>query len=328
METEKTARLHDLGESIDFYESRYEHGYMEEYPDDVKGKIFAIIRDLGLPHEGRALDFGCGNGVLTDIIRQALPTWSVCGTDLSRKALANARTRFPECTFIERDDPSLKSNAFDFLFSNHVIEHVADLDDVLDQMSGAVGQKGSMLHFLPCGNAGSYEHDLCMLRKDGINPQLGNRFFFEDEGHLRRLTTDQLRGPIEARSFTLVRGYYSNQYWGAVEWLTGPLSNVGFLRDLTDPSRAVDRSASLRLMRMRIFLTAIAMLRLHAEISSRLLSNRLKRRPHVVAAMLLLPFYIVSKPVDALVKRAAKKEWETRKFDRNGSEMALHFKRG
>jgi trans-aconitate methyltransferase len=120
METEKTARLHDLGESIDFYESRYEHGYMEEYPDDVKEKILAIIRDLRLPQEGRALDFGCGNGVLTDIIRQALPSWSVFGTDLSRKALANASTRFPKCTFIERDDPSLKSNAFDFLFSNPV----------------------------------------------------------------------------------------------------------------------------------------------------------------------------------------------------------------
>jgi SAM-dependent methyltransferase len=328
METEKTARLHDVGESTDFYESRYEQGYMEEYPDDVKKKIVAIIRDLGLPQEGRALDFGCGNGVLTDIIRQALPAWTVFGTDLSRKALSNARTRFPKCTFIERDDPSLRSNAFDFVFSNHVIEHVADLDDVLDQMNDALGRKGSMLHLLPCGNPGSYEHDLCMLRTDGINPKLGNRFFFEDEGHVRRLTTDQLRGPLESRGHTLVRGYYSNQYWGAVEWLTGPISSVGFLREVTDPSRAVDRSAARKLLRMRIFLTAITLLRLHAEICSRLLSRRLKKLPRIVVAAMLLPFYIVSKPVDARVKRAAAREWQTKKFQPSGSEMALYFKRG
>jgi SAM-dependent methyltransferase len=327
METEKTARLHDLDASIDFYEARYEHGYMEEYPDDVKAKIFAIVRDLGLPAEGRALDFGCGNGVLTDIIRQALPSWTVSGTDLSRKALANARARFPACTFIERDDPALTSHAFDFLFSNHVIEHVADLADVLDQMSAAANPQGAMLHFLPCGNPGSYEHDLCMLRQDGINPKLGNRFFFEDEGHLRRLTTDQLRGAVESRGFALARGYYSNQYWGAVDWLTGPLSSVGFLRTLTDPARAVDRPAARKLIRMRTFLTTIALLRLHAEISARLLSNRLKKRSHIVVTALLLPFCIVSKPVDALIRRAATREWQARRLEPNGSEMALYFKR-
>jgi predicted TPR repeat methyltransferase len=74
METQKTTQLYDLQRSIDLYESRYEHGYMENYSADVKDRIFGIIRDLRLPEQGDALDFGCGNGVLTEVIRQALPS--------------------------------------------------------------------------------------------------------------------------------------------------------------------------------------------------------------------------------------------------------------
>jgi 2-polyprenyl-3-methyl-5-hydroxy-6-metoxy-1,4-benzoquinol methylase len=70
METQKTTQLYDLQRSIDLYESRYEHGYSA----DVKDRIFGIIRDLRLPEQGDALDFGCGNGVLTEVIRQALPS--------------------------------------------------------------------------------------------------------------------------------------------------------------------------------------------------------------------------------------------------------------
>src|SRR5262249_20699295 len=69
--------LHDLQNSMAFYEARYQQGYMEDYSPEAKQRIFDVIRALDLPREGAALDFGCGNGVLTDIIRQALPNWKI-----------------------------------------------------------------------------------------------------------------------------------------------------------------------------------------------------------------------------------------------------------
>jgi trans-aconitate methyltransferase len=327
METQKTAQLYDLGRSIDFYEERYEHGYMEDYPAQVKARIFAIIRDLGLPERGEALDFGCGNGVLADVIRQALPSWKIFGTDLSATAIANASARFPECTFLARDDPRLKEHSFDFLFSNHVIEHVFDVDSILDQMNEALKPRCSVLHILPCGNAGSYEYDLCRLRKDGMNNALGNRFFYEDEGHLRRLTTDQLRQLSEARSLVLRKSFYANQHHGAIEWLTNADSSVGFLLNLTDTRQAVDRQASFKLLQKRAFLIAIAVCRLHAEICSRLLNKRINGRAKTAVAALSLPFYVVTRMIDARIRQAAENEWRTRKFDPNGSEMALYFER-
>ncbi len=327
METQQTPQLYDLDRSIEFYDSRYEHGYMEDYPADVKERIFGIIRDLGLPEQGEALDFGCGNGVLTDVIRQALPSWKIFGTDLSATAISNARARFPGCTFVEGNAPLLREHRFDFLFSHHVIEHVFDVNRILDQISDALKPRCSMLHILPCGNKGSYEYDLCRLRRDGINSTLENRFFFEDEGHLRRLTTDQLRELCESKGFSLHKGFYANQYYGAIEWLTNVDSSVGFLLTLTDLSQAVDRSAALKLLQKRIFLIAIALARLHAEICSRLLNNRLQGRTKIAIAMLSLPFYLVTRPIDGHVRRAARREWETSKFEPQGSEMALFFVR-
>ncbi|GJQ22599.1 MAG: hypothetical protein HBSAPP01_03890 [Candidatus Brocadia sapporoensis] len=190
VEAQRTSRLYNQKQSVEFYENRYEQGYMDEWPIEKKRKIFEVIQLLQLPAKGEALDFGCGNGVLTEIVRQALPSWKVYGTDISKKAIANARIRYPECTFFEANSPEFTQKKFDFIFSNHVFEHVFNLSEVFTQMDGYLKPESSMLHFMPCGNEGSYEYNICLLRSDGINRELENRFFFEDEGHVRRLTTD------------------------------------------------------------------------------------------------------------------------------------------
>ena len=191
MKAQNTSLLYDQKQSAEFYEDRYEQGYLEEWPIEKKRKIFEVIQDIQLPAKGEALDFGCGNGVLTEIIRQGLPSWKIFGTDISNKAVSNARLSYPKCTFFEANSPDFTQKKFDFIFTNHVFEHVFNLTEVFNQMNEYLKPKSSMLHFLPCGNEGSYEYNICLLRKDGINTELAKRFFFEDEGHVRRLTTDE-----------------------------------------------------------------------------------------------------------------------------------------
>jgi SAM-dependent methyltransferase len=325
MEPATMSDLHDLQSSIAFYEARYEQGYMEDYSLEAKQRIVDVIRALDLPREGAALDFGCGNGVLTDIIREALPNWKIYGTDLSKKAIANARARFPGCVFVEMDDPFITRNGFDLIFSNHVLEHVNDLASVAEQMNRCLKPDAAMLHFMPCGNAGSYEHKLCLLRKDGINKELGNRFFFEDEGHLRRLTTEQLRGLFETIGFRLAAGYYSHHYYGSIDWITN--WDLDYLRQLTDPSKAVDASARLALLRMRMFLMTVALCRRHARLCERLMANRNKRPKHIVASIVMLPLYPATRMVERRIRQKTKSEWSGRRLDPGGSEMALYFTR-
>ena len=151
------------------------------------------LRKLDLPPRGEALDFGCGSGVFTELIREALSNYQVYGTDLSRKALDKARERYRQCTFFHTADADYKMKKFDLLFTHHVLEHVYDIHKVAGEIALYMKPASTMLHILPCGNEGSFEYNLCLLRKNGINAEKEGRFFFEDKGHVRRLKTVEVK---------------------------------------------------------------------------------------------------------------------------------------
>jgi len=298
---------------------------MDEWPIEKKRKVFEVIQELQLPAKGDALDFGCGNGVLTEIIRQALPSWKIYGTDISKKALANAKVRYPDCIFFEASNPNFIQKKFDFVFTNHIFEHVFNLSEVFNRMNEYLKPESSMLHFLPCGNEGSYEYNICLLRKDGINTDLENRFFFEDEGHVRRLTTDEFCRLCQTKGFELQKEFYSNQCYGAIEWITN--SNPKYVLMFSDSSQAINKKAKRKLKKARMYLILITSLRLPAQIVTKLLKKRNKQLKHYILLLMGLPFSIFSCPIDKYWKRKAKEEWDTKKFERNGSEMCLYFKR-
>ncbi|WP_404787707.1 class I SAM-dependent methyltransferase [Altericista sp. CCNU0014] len=318
--------LHDKGNAVEFYQERYANGYIDEWPAERKQRIFEVIRSLELPSTGEALDFGCGNGVLTDVLRQALPSgWNVYGSDISANAIANASERYPECTFLVAGDRNFTYKKFDFLFSHHVLEHVYDLPQILDEIDACLKEESSILHILPCGNEGSLEHDICLLRQDGVDRSIENRFFFEEEGHIRRLDTAQLSGLCAAKGFSLAKEYYSHQYHACIDWFTR--SWPSFILQLTDPAYAVSPEAqkSLRQWRYKLFL--LWTLRIPAVVVDQSLSKRKKTPRNYLLLVLGLPLYLFSKPADTYLKRKALEEWDRRKTDRAGSEMYLFFKR-
>jgi len=325
MKIYKTSKLYNQKQAIEFYEDRYEEGYMDEWPIEKKGEIFEVIQDIPLPAKGDALDFGCGNGVLTEIIRKALPSWKIYGTDISKKALSNARLRYTECKFFEATCPDFTQKKFDFVFTHHVFEHVFNLIKVFNQMNKYLKPESSMLHILPCGNKGSYEYNICQLRKDGINVELGNRFFFEDEGHVRRLTTVDFCNLCETKGFKLQQEYYSNQYYGAINWITN--SNPVFVLRFSDNTQAINKKAKQKLRKIRFYLIFLTVLRLPAQIVTKLLFKKQKKIKHYLLLLLGMPIYVFSLPFDKYWKRKARAEWDAKKLEPNGSEMYLYFKR-
>ena len=86
-------------------------------------------------------------------------------------------------------------------------------------MNKYLKSNSSMLHFLPCGNEGSFEYTICLLRKDGINTELDNRFFFEDEGHIRRLTSDEFCKLCKTKGFKLNKEFYNDERIGHCDWI-------------------------------------------------------------------------------------------------------------
>jgi trans-aconitate methyltransferase len=325
MRDNNTSELYDKKQSIEFYENRYEQGYMDEWPIEKKRKVFEVIQELALPEVGEALDFGCGNGVLTEIIRQALPSWKIYGTDLSNNAIENAKIRYPECVFFKADSQDYQEKKFYFAFTNHVFEHVFNLTEVFDQLNEYLKPESSMLHFLPCGNEGSYEHSVCMLRKDGINKDMENRFFFEDEGHVRRLSTSEFSELCQTKKFVLQKEFYSNQYYGAIDWITS--SKPNFVMSFSDVSQAINKQAEQKLKKVKWQLMIITALRLPVKIVERLREKKSKRFSEHLLLLMGRLLFILSLPFDLYWKKKARREWDAKKGEHNGSEMCLYFKR-
>lgn len=309
----------------DFYDKRYETGYMEEWDEAKKNKVKEILQQLNLPATGKALDFGCGNGVFTHLIKTVLPNWQVYGVEISSVAVQNAASKFTSCHFFEAAEANKYANTFDFIFSHHVLEHVPNITATLQTINNYLKPQASQLHILPCGNANSYEYNICILRKDGINPQQENRFFFEEPGHLRRLTTKELVKHQQTIGFTLTQAFYANQHKGAINWITK--SSPRFVKKLTDATQAVDATAAKKLQQLRS--TLLPLTYAQFAYTKYWQINTKWKKSFKDKALLILLFIpaMISKILYNKLDKAAAKEWDTCKHQEAGSEMYVYFTR-
>lgn len=317
--------LHNVETAIEFYEVRYEKGYMEEWDDLKKSKVREVLSDIDLPEIGKALDFGCGNGVFTRILKEVLPNWEIFGVEISPTAVENARKRLPDCIFFEASESNKHKNQFDFLFSHHVLEHVQDIKETFETINSYLKLNSSQLHILPCGNRGSYEYEIAVLKNNGIEHQKENRFFYEEPGHLRRLTTEEFVAYEKILGFDLKKEFYSNQEFGAINWITK--SSPRFVKRLTNTEDRVDDIAGKKLNSLGKKLLPLTYLQFpyskYIEIKNHWHKNL---SDYLKLAILFMPA-MISKPFYTYWDKKAANEWQNNKTQRNGSEMFLFFTR-
>jgi trans-aconitate methyltransferase len=318
-----SAAITETEEAQTYYDRRYQRGYMTSHPDFKVRRIAEVLGAMDLPRRGVALDYGCGNGVLTDVLRKSLPEWDIFGTDLSPTAVASAAASYPECSFFPLDAPAIRPNSVDLVFTHHVLEHVLSVPDILADMDTYLKPEAAMLHVLPCGNPGSFEHTVCRLTREGINGSHGGRFFFEDEGHLRRLTSDQLSAMCATLGYRTTGAYFINQFAGAVDWISA--SSPSFVREFADPGRAVDSSAACRLTLLRLMLFMPAAVSMIVRVWERELHapgmTPTRRVRLAVAAPLYLLTVLPHRGLRWALGRARDREWDRRKTDPCGSAM-------
>jgi SAM-dependent methyltransferase len=317
--------LHNIDVAKEFYEDRYEKGYMEEWDDLKKNKVKEVLSNLQLPLKGKALDFGCGNGVFTRIIKDILPNWEVYGVEISSTAVQNARKRIPDCVFFEASDSNKYKHQFDFLFSHHVIEHVQDLEETFETINEYLKPNSYQLHILPCGNEGSYEYEISKLMKNGIDPKIENRFFFEEPGHLRRLTSEDFSVHEKKIGFKLEREFYSNQQYGAINWITK--SSPRFVKRLTNSNDAIDENTSKKIKALRQKLLPITYFQFPYSKYKQIKGKWHKTIIDRLKILILFIPAIISKPYYNYWDKKAAEEWQKNKSLRNGSEMFLFFAR-
>jgi len=317
--------LDDLKAAERFYDSRYRHSYMESWPAEKCARIRKLLLELPLPDHGRVLDFGCGCGVFTALLKAVLPKWEVYGIDISSAAVEIAACKLPDCSFHLLSECNRLHGTFDLIFSHHVLEHVSNISETAELLERLLAPGGAMLHILPCADPGSLEHTICSLRRDGFVGEYEKRFVLDEEGHLRRLTTEGLASLWS--NYRVGRAYYANRLFGGLKFLTNHEHGFRDVVEAADPARAVDRSAGSRLKVLRFFLVSLWALRRPSCVIKNKLAYGLKSPKDFILLVLALAGYPLSKLTDFVLDHYSDREWSKNREQLGGSEMYVFFVR-
>ena len=113
-----------------------------------------ILKHLHTP-AGNVLELGCSTGEM--LSEMAARGWTAHGADLSAKAIEVLRDRQPAIEAIvgtEADLLPAKAGTFDLIMGFHVLEHIAQLDDAMDNCRRLCKPSGYLVFFVP--NWGSW----------------------------------------------------------------------------------------------------------------------------------------------------------------------------
>jgi SAM-dependent methyltransferase len=182
-----------------FYDERYERGYMQGFDDIYENCRVVTLRetlDRLSRAPARVLDYGCGEARYLAVLSEHFPHARLVGSDISRVALEHAGRRLPEATFelMANERVPAPDGAFDLIVSVEVLEHVADVELATRELGRLLAPGGRLLLTTPCANPGSLEWWI-NRRRQGLQPTPDGygRFATEEPGHVRRLTSRDLR---------------------------------------------------------------------------------------------------------------------------------------
>ena len=109
-----------------------------------------LLRSKALPAAGRGLDLGCGNGLVTGLVRERSGArWEeLVGVDPDPREVALARESgiYDAVHESPGDAIEVADGAFDFVFSNSVLEHVDELEPTVREV-GRVLRPGGLFVF-------------------------------------------------------------------------------------------------------------------------------------------------------------------------------------
>lgn len=122
----------------------------------VKNRSDFSVFYLPFVNNGRVLDFGCGNGWLLDNLRQA--GWDCYGLDFDPKAVEFCRSKGLKVNTGDIDSQNYPDEYFDAITINHVIEHVHEVDELIENCFRKLKKGGKLIIATP--NTENWQHRL------------------------------------------------------------------------------------------------------------------------------------------------------------------------
>jgi ubiquinone/menaquinone biosynthesis C-methylase UbiE len=202
----------------------------------------ALARDLARRHPGRLLDWGCGFGQVSALLRAE--GVDVVAFDVRPGLVAPTRERlerFPEIEAHVTSDPvalPFETDSFDTVLSCGVLEHVEDPDGSLDELRRVL-KPGGIFHVVNLPNRFSYTERIARL--------LG-RYYHGQLPDDRVYTKRRARELFERHGFELREFRRAHML---------PLTLGGPARPIWAASRALEHVPGLNLLATSLELVAV-----------------------------------------------------------------------
>ena len=282
-----------------YYDERYETDYMLSGPKYEEFRVRAVLSRI--PRDVRSiLDYGCGQGSKTGILEEIFPNSEIFGIDISGNAIRKASERFPQHQFASFDGrvAPFPDESFDLVFSWHVLEHVWNLEETIKDMSRLVRDGTYLCAILPCGNPGSVEEKVMRLVNGEELSKSGEmRWIYEDDGHLRRIRSEELVRVSEKNGLILLDESYAMQSWSGVFNICN--FSPATVNRMLPVRRGDTNGAKIRIALLKsVFLPGSFLFRL-----------------------------LSATHMDTVFYRIGAKEWTRHNKEKNGSEQSLVFQK-
>ncbi len=185
-----------------FYDARYRQEYAKPFSVLYEVcRLYTVREVLNKIKSSRfnpntILDYGCGDGRYTSILKQFFPESSIYGSDISDIGLKIAKENHPDAQYISMSDETIDfaDSSFDLIISIEVLEHVKNVEKSTREIGRLLKPHGMVLITTPCANKYSLEwfYNKLTNRLQSSFDGYG-RFGTDEPAHLRRLNDKQLR---------------------------------------------------------------------------------------------------------------------------------------
>lgn len=132
--------------------------FIQEYPFQPAAAFWRAIEVCHITSqpfpEGRGIDLGCGDGKLTKILLERVKGRELIGIDIDYRTteLAKQLGIYNRIHTVPGDAIPEEDSIFDFVFSNSVLEHIENIENVLKEVKRLLKKGGIFLFTVPSIN--------------------------------------------------------------------------------------------------------------------------------------------------------------------------------
>lgn len=176
----------------------------------IQGKKMKTVTGMFEDHrEGRILDIGCGDGLITSLLRDVTGA-EAHGLDISRSAVAKANGKGIRAKALNVDEGSFpfRKNTFDAIFCGDLMEHVFDTEKLLDNMIRVLKPGGYAVISVP-NIASWYNRGFLLMGlmpvwiESSLKTYTGNPLIKDGMGHIHAFTRRSLAELLRLKGFRI-----------------------------------------------------------------------------------------------------------------------------